>query len=515
MADLTFEQFITPATQGQWLATLFDGAIALGLPTTSWRTGDPERVFLTLLSFLSQQFDALASAYNQGGFIDFAATGTVTIEVPDGGSVTFPVSPDPSDPTVNPTGARTLLDELCSQNYAVDRILFTFAGGAEAIVNTSVTTYGPFAAGSYHIAHPTTKATYSNTASLSIPPSTLVGTAITGAANASGLIKITTSGAHGLSIGDPVFITGVLGTTEANGAWYVFAVPTATTFTLAGSLFTNAWTSGGLAYEPTVATFTADVGGSASSSTDTNGDLAVNVITTSVTSLFGVSVSNLVVFVGTDTENNIAYAARTKLRLAALTTNGARGAYEFYALTATTYAPLLVPALVVSTAITRVVVSEAFGHAYVWIANGAGAPSIDDVDAVDAVLQRYAKPIGITLNTGGATEVTVQLVATVWLRAQFATEANKAILIAAIQTYFRLLPIGGFSDPGLAYTNKLVFSDVLGVIYETARANLWTLDKVTLALNSGTTDISLPVNTSEADVAILSPATPDITFNPT
>lgn len=68
--------------------------------------------------------------------------------------------------------------------------------------------------------------------------------AITGAVNAGGLIKITAVG-HGISTGYTVQIFGVLGTTEANGTWPVTVVD-ADHFTLDGSTFTNAYTSGGL-----------------------------------------------------------------------------------------------------------------------------------------------------------------------------------------------------------------------------------------------------------------------------
>jgi hypothetical protein len=72
----------------------------------------------------------------------------------------------------------------------------------------------------------------------------LVNMVITGAANnGSGLIRIT-SNAHGFVNGQPVDITGVTGTTEANGKWFVTGVA-ANTFDLLGSTFTNAYVSGG------------------------------------------------------------------------------------------------------------------------------------------------------------------------------------------------------------------------------------------------------------------------------
>jgi hypothetical protein len=74
---------------------------------------------------------------------------------------------------------------------------------------------------------------------------------ITGAAdNGSGLIRITAA-AHGLSSGDQVLIASVTGTTEANGL-HVVTVISSSTFDLRGSVFTNAYVSGGtvIRYNP-------------------------------------------------------------------------------------------------------------------------------------------------------------------------------------------------------------------------------------------------------------------------
>lgn len=63
--------------------------------------------------------------------------------------------------------------------------------------------------------------------------------------NGSGLIKITTSSAHGLTTGDYVTVEGVVGTVEANQTAYVTVV-NSTNFTLDDSTFTNTYVSGGV-----------------------------------------------------------------------------------------------------------------------------------------------------------------------------------------------------------------------------------------------------------------------------
>lgn len=69
---------------------------------------------------------------------------------------------------------------------------------------------------------------------------------ITGAANnGSGLIRITVASTATLTTGDFKTISGVGGTTEANGSWTITVI-NGTTFDLQGSTFTNAYTSGGV-----------------------------------------------------------------------------------------------------------------------------------------------------------------------------------------------------------------------------------------------------------------------------
>jgi hypothetical protein len=71
---------------------------------------------------------------------------------------------------------------------------------------------------------------------------------VIGTANVGGEVEITTSVNHGFMNGDLVFVTGVGGTTEANssmaGEWSIM-VTALNAFTLTGSAWANAWTSGG------------------------------------------------------------------------------------------------------------------------------------------------------------------------------------------------------------------------------------------------------------------------------
>ncbi len=75
------------------------------------------------------------------------------------------------------------------------------------------------------------------------PDRTITGAASNGAPN---LIRITAV-AHGFDDGELVFISGVTGTTEANGEWNINFI-TADTFDLVGSVFANAYSANGDAW---------------------------------------------------------------------------------------------------------------------------------------------------------------------------------------------------------------------------------------------------------------------------
>lgn len=62
-----------------------------------------------------------------------------------------------------------------------------------------------------------------------------------------GLVKVVTHAANSVSTGNYAYITGVNGTVEANGFWRATRVDT-TSFTLDGSAFSSAYTSGGSSY---------------------------------------------------------------------------------------------------------------------------------------------------------------------------------------------------------------------------------------------------------------------------
>lgn len=385
--QLSITDLFTPATNAQWFQTLLTNANTVGLSTDSWQSGGMALTILQLMANCLAQGDGLTSIMAQGGFLDFAANGTVTYVAANGTTVTQYVTPDPSVPAQNPTGQPGWLDVLADSVYNVQRIGAQQASNLLAIANASANTYGPYTPGSYHAANPSTALTYSNSNSLTINPGVFAGGAITSATN-NIPIQITTTSAHGLSTGQVVLISGVQGNTAANGYWQITFVSTHA-FTLNGSSGNGAWTSGGTVLVAQTATFKADIPGPSGSS-------GVGQITQAVTSNTGVSVFNYLSFFGAPYESNSQLAARCRAAIQAISPGGPRGAYSYFALSA--YQILLdsTPSIILTSPITRVMVqsSAVTGVVTTTVANASGAvPGVSNLAITGAT---NATPIHIT-----------------------------------------------------------------------------------------------------------------------
>lgn len=317
-------QVPTSAPSGTWYQQLLDNANTLGLNTTAWQSGSPSRTIMAILANVQSLQDLVVSTMAQGGFLDFAATGTVSYTDTEGNTTTNPVTPDPSIPAQNPTGAPGWLDILASSVYNVTRVGAQAASGNLAIVNVSGTTPPTYGPGLYHVQNSANQATYSNTTSLTINPSSVIGTAITNIGTLSP-VSITTLSAHGLATGSMIYIQNAPTASNANGFW---AVTVTGTFSVTLTNSTGG-TGGstGTVYSTISAPFSADLVGP-------NYGAAPGAINTTVTTNNGVNVNNFGTFVGVPYETNGALAARCRLKLQALSPNGAAGAYQYFALTA-------------------------------------------------------------------------------------------------------------------------------------------------------------------------------------
>jgi hypothetical protein len=325
----------TVPAQGTWLALELELAGQLGLQTTSWQSGAPELTIFGIEAVAFSMSDVDISIMAQGGFLQSAASGSVTYVTQNGSTVTQAVTPDPSNAAQNPTGALGWEDLLAANVYDVERLAATQAAGPLAIVNVTGLSKGPYAIGAYHV-QSLLGPTYSNEEALTIPSSIIGGSGgtISGVAPGAQYTIVTTASAHGLTPGDPVYVvlpatSGVTifpgGQTPGSGFALVVS-STATTLQIAVPS-SGTWTAGGTIYAPTTATMIADVAGIGSNA-------GPGVVTTAVTQNANVYVSNLVGWSGSNWESNTDLANRCILSLAARSPNGANQAYVYFAETA-------------------------------------------------------------------------------------------------------------------------------------------------------------------------------------
>jgi hypothetical protein len=318
----------SPATDS-WLSIEYQVAALVQLPTTAFQPGGPERTIFAIEAVSFAQSDADISIMAQGAFLDSAATGTVTYQLVDGTEATVPVTPDPSNPAQNPTGALGWLDLTTQNVYSVFRLAATYASGQLAFANTSGSPV-TYQLGTYHAANAFSGATYANPAALTIPSSAIAGTGgtVIGVTPGPAFTIIATQSAHGLAVGQVAYLAIPL-TSGISGLASTFGLVTAVTATTlqVQAQSSGTWLSGGTVYLCTLAQMQADLAGRGSNA-------APGQVTTAITQNASVKISNVAGWGGSNWESNVVLAARTRLSLAAASPNGPAQAYEYFAETA-------------------------------------------------------------------------------------------------------------------------------------------------------------------------------------
>ena len=343
-------------------------ATEVQLPTTSWQPGAPERTILAIEAVTFSQSDVNISIMAQGGFLQSAASGSVTYTTNDGTNVTVPVTPDPSNAAQNPTGALGWEDLLTQNVYNVFRLTAQFATGLLAFANTKAGSIGPFEAQTYHVGNAASGATYSNQASLTVPSSIIAGSGgvVSGVQPGLAATIITTAAPHGLTTGSVAYIvlppsSGISG---LNGVFGLVTAYTSTTFQVSVSS-SGTWTSGGTVYSCFQATMVADVAGIASNA-------APGSVTKTITQNTGVFVSNVVGWSGSNWESNVALQNRAVLSLANRSPNGPSQSYQYFAETAQQILAAETPPYILTNG---PVVANAFGNPQTGIVNVVVASS--------------------------------------------------------------------------------------------------------------------------------------------
>lgn len=412
MTTIPFSQLITPTPSGvspgvtvatvpanTWLAFILANGNTLNLAATSWQSGGiawtQEQIFAEMLAALEGGTVSIAA---QGGFLDFAATGTVTYVNAQGLTVTVPVTPDPSIPAQNPTGALGWLDTLASSVYNVKRQTATYAGGVLYFVNTTTSSAGTYGIGNFHAANTFNGATYKNTASFTASTSTSVGTSVATVSYGSTVVLGMSSG-HGLTVGSfvVVYVSDVPGLSSNWANAFVLDVSRLSLTGVAGS---GTYVSGGAVWIPQQVPFTADLIGPGSNA-------APGQISTTVTSVPGCFVSNVILpFTGSAWQSNVSLTALCRAQLQAVSPNGAKGAYLVYALQAATLLGAQSTPKTLTQAITRAVPSNntATGAVTTTVANATGpVPGVTNLlvigmtgNGVNPIVVQVATTTGLT-----------------------------------------------------------------------------------------------------------------------
>ena len=293
------------------------------------------------------------------------------------------------------------------------------------------------------------------------------------------------------------FASGTVPVFNSTGTTYPYAPNNPLHFQnpISGATYTSSGT-GNIAPGGNAPSVNADVAGSPS----TTGAGITLVMTTP---LNGVTVSPLTTsLVGTDAESNNAYLIRCQGLLANISPNGAAQAYSYLVGSIAQGTPSSVYPYAVSAALTRVGVSTSPGTGYVIVtcANAAGAPPAGDVTVANAVIQSQCVPLGVLALVQGATNSTVNVAYTVFVKTSSGlTSAQITTNIAdALANLFATFPIGGYNSglPGGAnYVPLALVSDAI------MNSNAGTIDCL-VSLNGALLDLALlPINVAVLNVS--------------
>jgi len=144
---ITLADLVTVDTPADVPALELSIATQLGLPVTSWQPLDPSRTILQIEATLISNDSAAIAGIAQGGFISYAAIMSAGTSIYNDGA-----------------GFLTTWMDLCGTNFFnVQRIEPSAAAGPIPVQNTTAAAQ-TYTAGQLHFQHPTSGATYTNTA---------------------------------------------------------------------------------------------------------------------------------------------------------------------------------------------------------------------------------------------------------------------------------------------------------------------------------------------------------------
>lgn len=446
---LSITDLFTPAPSGvgpnppsgsSWLGQMLTIANQLGLSTTSWQTGGMVRTMLAIAATALAQGDTVVSTMAQGGFLVYA--GSVTV-----------------DPSVVPGTGPGPLDFVAFSEFGLLRVPATFAAGTLNVINSTATPH-TYASGEYHVSNPTTGATYHNVGSITIAANTT--TAITIAADIAGsggtagvgAITNTTTSIPGVTVTNPGQLVGSPAQSNSSlvlacqakqaarspdgppGA-YVFFAQQASTLLAAKTLL-----NGNPIVVPLItrAQVITQIGSG-----------SVELVIASANGAIG-GVTNLAVAAATNA-SPVAITTSTNHGLSTgdvATVSGVRG-----------NGGANVTSTVTVTGLGTFTLDGSQGTgAYV----SGGVVEGGFLGQIDRIIQANCVPQGVLATTVSATPLSAAVVVDVWVPASQASSAT-SLINTALVNYFANVPIGGFTDPGGAYTNVILLDAVINQVF--------------------------------------------------
>lgn len=158
---VTLSELVAPSTAAQILALELSVATQLNLPVTSWQPLDPSRTILQTQANLYAQTSATIASIAQGGFASYAS-----------------IMLAGTSPFNDGAGFLTSwMDLRCQDQYNTNRVEAGAAAGNIYVQNTTATAQS-YTAGQLHFQHPTSGATYTNTSAGTVAGGGTVGSPV-------------------------------------------------------------------------------------------------------------------------------------------------------------------------------------------------------------------------------------------------------------------------------------------------------------------------------------------------
>lgn len=217
-------------------------------------------------------------------------------------------------------------------------------------------------------------------------------------------------------------------------------------------------------------------------------------------SLDGVTVTNAQPILGSDDETTAAIVLRSRAKLASLSPNGPKDAYNYVAKTP----ELAATSTPITRAMTRA--DPVTGLVTVYVATAGGAPSGADIAICQTAEDKWAEPWCTTATVVAATPVTIAVTYTAVVRSSLAESDIKAAIAVALTSYFADLPIGGEVIAPL--TVGYLYVDSLVLVIAGAKVNDTPIGAVRVTVTLPAADTNL----NPDKVAVLGTITGTVTY---